>query len=106
VPYHRATCYRVYPAARLAQSNIVTIAAGAPGQWVTFTGPAIALDPGAYWVVIHTGPTNGLIRKRSDGVANWYSNLDTFSDGAASPFGAGTTGTATLSVYATYTVGY
>ncbi|MGE5827984.1 MAG: hypothetical protein ACM30G_06410 [Micromonosporaceae bacterium] len=94
------------PAARLVESNTVTVAAGATGGWVTFTAPATPLDPGAYWIVIHTGSTEGVARNRGgDGGTNWYGNADTFP-GAANPFGTGTAGTGTLSVNVSYTVGY
>jgi len=94
------------PGARLAQSPIATINAGLAGRWVAFNLPPTALDPGAYWIMIHTGATGGVARNRGDGAANWYSNLDAFSDGASDPFGTGWTGSVTLSVYASYTVGY
>jgi len=95
------------PAARLAQSPIATITAGMTGRWVQFNPPPIALDPGVYWIVIHTGDTAGVARNRGgDGGTNWYGNPDAFADGAANPFGTGTAGTGTLSINATYTVGY
>jgi hypothetical protein len=94
------------PAARVAQSPVATIAAGMTGRWVNFTAPPTALDPGVYWIVIHTGGTGGVARNRGDGAANWYSNLDPFADGPTNPFGTGWTGAVTLSVHATYTMGY
>jgi len=47
-------------------------------------------------------------RNRGGGTPNnWYSNADTFTDGASNPFGnPGPIGTGTLSVNATYTVGH
>jgi hypothetical protein len=91
-----------------AQSNIVTITPGTTGRWVNFTTPATPLDPGQYWIVIHTGATQGIVRNRGgDGPDNWYGlNTDTFADGPSNPFGTGASGTGTLSVKATYTVGY
>jgi hypothetical protein len=97
------------PAARVAESNTVaSIAAGAAGKWVNFAAPAATLTPGDYWIVIHTGATGGVARNwGGDGPANWYgNNTDVFADGPGSTFGTGTTGTGTLSVTATYTVGY
>lgn len=94
------------PAARVTQSPVATINAGMTGRWVNFNPPPVALDPGAYWIVIHTGGTEGLARNRGDGAANWYSNIDPFADGPANPFGTGWSGSVTLSVYATYTMGY
>ncbi len=63
------------------------------------------LTPGNYWVVIHTGDTTGVVRDYGDGAANWYSNADTYSDGASATFGAGNTGTVTLSAAAIYLPG-
>jgi hypothetical protein len=94
------------PHGRVAQSNTITISAGTSASWVNFTAPATALDPGQYWIVIHTGDTDNVIRKSAFGPANWYSNLDNFADGSNNPFGAGTTGTTTLSATVSYTVGY
>jgi hypothetical protein len=95
------------PGAFVTQSPVATINAGFAGRWVSFNPPPVALNPGAYWIVMHTGGTGGLAHNRGDGAAmNWYGNADLFSDGPANPFGTGTAGSGTLSVYATYTVGY
>jgi hypothetical protein len=95
------------PNGRWAMSNIVTLPAQKTPGWVDFTSPATPLDPGAWWLVIHTGDTNGVLRDRVDGAANFYSNTgDAFADGPSNPFGTGTAGAGTLSVKATYTVGY
>jgi hypothetical protein len=95
------------PAGRWAQSSTVTIAAGTTGRWVNFTVPATALDPGDYWIILHTGATQGVARYYADAIAaNRYGNLDAFADGSSNPFGAGTSGNLTLSLKATYTVGY
>jgi len=97
------------PGNRVAESDTVaTIAAGAAGRWVTFAAPAATLDPGNYWIVIHTGAAGGVARNwGGDGAANWYgNNTDVFVDGPGSTFGTGSTGTGTLSVTVSYTVGY
>lgn len=92
------------PGALVAQSSVVGIASGSAGRWVTFPATATALDPGSYWIVIHSGATSGVGRNFGDGPANWYTNDDTFSDGASNPFGTGWTGgSGTLSVYVSYT---
>ena len=95
------------PGAKVADSNVVTINSGAAGAWVTFTAPQVALTAGSYWLVIHTGGTTGIARNMGDGTStpNWYSNTDTFSDGASDPFGTGNVGTGTISIYASYTPG-
>jgi len=95
------------PNGKWAQSNVVTIPAGKAAGWVNFTAPATALDPGDWWLVIHTGDTGGIARNRSDGADNWYGlSADAFADGPSNPFGTGTAGAGTLSVKANYTVGY
>ncbi len=52
--------------------------------------------------MLQSGGTAGVARYYSDGPANWYGGVDAFADGASDPFGAGGTGTGTLSVYAAY----
>ena len=88
------------PGAKITESSNRFFAAGVPPGWRTFTVPNVALDAGTYWIAIHTGATGQLLRDyRGDG------NSDAFFSGAVDPFGTGTAGTGTLSVYATYTVG-
>lgn len=91
------------PGAKVAESSIVSIAAGRAPGWVSFSTPNVSLAAGTYWIVIHSGATAGVARDYGDGADNWYGNSDTFSDGASDPFGTGSAGTGTLSVYATYT---
>lgn len=93
------------PGALVAQSPVATIAAGSTGRWVSFSAPPTALVPGAYWITIHTGDTQGVARNRGDGAGNWYSSVDQFADGPANPFGTGWAGNGTLSVNVSYTVG-
>ena len=64
------------------------------------------MDKGTYWIVLHSGTNNAVTRSRSDGLANYYGNSDTYSDGASSTFGTGVAGTSTLSVNVAYTVGW
>lgn len=94
------------PTTRLAQSPAATITAGAEPRWINFSAPATRLDPGNYWIVLHSGGAQGIARYYADGPANRYGNADAFADGAADPFGPGTASNTTLSVKATYTVGY
>jgi len=85
--------------------NADTFADGAADPfWLTFSAPQVALTPGSYWVVIQSGGTAGVARDFDDGTstANWYGNADAFSNGAANPFGSGSTGTVNLCVYVTY----
>lgn len=89
------------PGAKVAESNEISVGAGQAASWVTAeVPPDILLDPGNYWFVIHSGGTAGIARDFGDGAANWYGNTDTYSDGAASPFGSGNGGTVTLSAAA------
>ena len=60
------------------------------------------LDPGTYWVMIHTGGNPGVIRYYYDGPANWYGNSDPFADGASDTFGTGAAGEGTISIRAEY----
>jgi hypothetical protein len=66
----------------------------------------VTLDPGRYWVVMHTGIFSGppgVIRNYSDGTpGNWYGNADAFFDGATEQFGPGTPGNGTITAYMSY----
>jgi hypothetical protein len=93
------------PGVKVAETSVVNINAGTSPGWVTFPVPQqTALSAGSYWIAIQTGSTAAVARDYTDGssASNWYANADTFSDGAASPFGSGNLGAQNLSVYATY----
>ena len=95
------------PGTRVAQSSAKAIAADSGVRWVYFSTPAAQLNPGYYWIMLHSGSTNAVARVRATVDANVRSNTDTFSDGAANPSGTvGSLGTTTLSIFANYTVGY
>ena len=103
---------------KLAESNEVTIPAGMPPQWVHFTVPSVPLEHErnpplypAYLIGIQTGDTAGVARDygdaRPDERGNWRSIADPYSDGALDrvPDTLPTApGSATMSVYATYSV--
>jgi hypothetical protein len=92
------------PGARLAVSNTLSIAAGQVAGWVHFSTPVTSLAAGTYWIVIHTGATTGVIRDYGASGGSWYGNSDPFStSGGSNPFGSGTSGSTTMSVYAVYT---
>ena len=93
------------PGAKVVQSDTVTIAAGMTAQWLHFTAPETSVTQGTYWIVIQTGPTQGVARDYGDGTGSWYANMDTFSDGASDPFGSGSAGTTILSVNASFLPG-
>ena len=91
------------PGELLATSDEITLSPGSQRQWRSARSQtAPVLDPGNYWIVIHSGNTAGVIRDFGDGAANWYGNADQYPDGPSSPFGAGSTGTVTISASALY----
>lgn len=92
------------PGERLATSDEITLPAGRQAQWRTagISGSQPTLDPGDYWLVIHSGGSPGVIRDFGDGAPNWYGNADAYSDGPSSSFGPGNPGTVTISAAAIY----
>jgi hypothetical protein len=96
------------PGVKIAESDPLRVYAQTGGDWQHFYIPAVPLAPGFYWLVIHSagtasGSTPGIVRDYGGGSINsWYGNADTFSDGGTSPFGTGSTGTGSLTVYAEY----
>jgi hypothetical protein len=96
------------PGIKLAESDVRPIAVGTPGNWQDFNIQATPVPAGFYWIAIHSagtagGSTAGIVRDFGGATgSNWYGNSDTFSDGAASPFGAGSSGSGPLSLYASY----
>ncbi len=75
------------PGALLVESAEVTVNAGQAASWLSAGVAPVDLTPGDYWIVIHTGNNTGVVRDYGDGAANWYSNADTYSDGASATFG-------------------
>ena len=91
------------PGAKVAESTTKAFPPGAPKGWRSFTVPEVPLTAGNYWIALFTGTQGGVVRNYGGGPANWIINNDTFVGGAADPFGGDTTsGSVTLSVYATY----
>ena len=92
------------PGSRLATSSAVTINAGRAAGWVIFTLPAtVSLQAGIYyWVGLHSGTADKISRFAGTSVASalrW--NLDAYSDGPSSPFGAVKTDSTQLAAFAT-----
>ena len=92
---------------KIVQSEVVNIPARTPPGWVRFPVPFTNVSSGTgrgYWIVIHSGNTGGVVRSYGDGAANWHGNEDAFIDGPVFHLDDenGSTGTVTLSVYATY----
>jgi hypothetical protein len=93
------------PGTKVVESPVRTIPSGSPGFWLNIDVPAVPVDAGRYWLVLHSGNVAGVLRDYGDGPANFYANSDTFSDGASQTFGTGSAGTVTLSAYARSTPG-
>ena len=93
------------PGPLIAESATIQGSKGLTPQWFRLTAPPVYITSGRYWIGIHTGTTAGVLRDYGDGAPNFYANADTFADGASPSFGAGSTGTVTLSAFASYNPG-
>jgi hypothetical protein len=93
------------PGSKVADGPLMNLASGTSPRWFNVTAPALVLNPGNYWLVIHTGNAAGVLRDYGDGPANFYANADSFADGASQSFGPGSAGTGTLSAFISYTPG-
>jgi len=95
------------PGSLIAQSEIVTIAAGRAPGWVRFPVVPAALDAGSYYgfyITIHSGGTEGVARVYGGGPNNnWIGWADSFADGAVQYPPGWSFGTGTLSVKLEYT---
>jgi hypothetical protein len=66
----------------------------------------VHLAAGTYWLGFMSGTTYGVAGFRWTSVSHSrYMNSDTFTSGAANPFGSGTNDSEEMSLYATYTPG-
>lgn len=90
------------PGQKMFDTAEQTISSGTAARWYCIDAPLLPVGAADYWIAIHTGGTAGVIRDFYDGLANWYGNADAFDDGAAMPFGAGNTGSGTLTVCAEF----
>lgn len=93
------------PGTKLVEGDVITPALGFPPHWVNWIMPPVLVNAGRYWLILHTGNNAGVLRDYGDGAANWIGNADTFADGGSTPFGSASTGTGTLSAYASYNPG-
>jgi len=94
------------PGALVAQSAPLSVAAATGPRWTYFWGAQqVAINPGAYWVMVHSGSANAVSRIAQSGPANWAGTTDMFSDGPANPAPAGSVGTTTANVFMQYTRG-
>lgn len=96
------------PGAKVAETYEQGVVAGGNAQWQCnqFKTPdlSVVVNPGNYWIMIHTDANAGVARYYYDGPANWYGGADAFADGAADPFGPGSAGTGTISAYGLYDI--
>jgi hypothetical protein len=90
------------PGAKVMETDSWTVTSGTGARWYCKGQPYTPLPAASYWIAIQSGGTAGVVRDFYDGAPNWYGNADSFADGAASAFGAGSTGSGTLSVMARY----
>jgi hypothetical protein len=91
------------PAEQITETGLVGFEAGhQPANWYCHPAAQAPLEAGVYWIVIHSGGDPGIVRYYHDGPANWYGNMDTFADGGADTFGAGSAGQGTLSLRVDY----
>ncbi len=90
------------PGALRARSFQVTLPAGLGPGWVNFYFPfPPRLDPGVYWLGIHSGATNGVARfawQSKPGFRRY--NIDAFGDGSSYPFGPAFLADEEMSIYA------
>jgi hypothetical protein len=51
-----------------------------PRDWLCAGLSRTRLEPGAYWMMIHSGGDPGIARYYYDGPANWYGNADEYAE--------------------------
>ncbi len=90
------------PGTKVTETQESSFPSGGPAAWECLAAGYLPVAPGAYWIMIHTGGTAGIVRYYYDGPANWYGAADAFEDGSSASFGTGGTGDGTLSIQALY----
>ena len=90
------------PGALIARSFAFTVPASMSARWVPFwLSSTPRLDPGVYWLGLHTGGDNGVVRHAWDPVADSRrNNLDSFADGPSDPFATSLSDNRQLSIFA------
>jgi parallel beta-helix repeat protein len=101
----RAVIYRHSsgaPGELVARSFQATITAGRGPRWVDFYLPfPPRLQPGVYWLGIHSGATHGVGRFAWDPVPNTRRfNIDSYADGPSNPFGSAALDNQQMSIFA------
>jgi hypothetical protein len=102
----RAVLYRHaqgVPAGYVAKSFAFTVPAGMSPRWVEFyLAPPVQLQPGLYWLGLHSGATNGVARFAWDSKpGSRRFNIDAESDGPADPFGPAPVDDQQMAIFAT-----
>ena len=96
------------PGTLMGTSEEVSIADAAAAAWVDFTfASPVALTSGNWYLGLIAGSNirgAQMYQESTSPTDNIWKVSDTYTDGASDPFGAATTQTDKLSVYATYTV--
>ena len=95
------------PGSLIAVSNQLTFASTNTAGWydLPFSTP-VSLPAGNYWIGFISGSSPNVIGFRYDSVAGSRAyNANTYSSGPSNPFGAATTDSEQMSLYATYTTG-
>jgi hypothetical protein len=93
------------PAQQVLESEYSGFEAARNAEWACRETARALIEPGTYWLMIHTAGDPGVIRYYYDyaeGRTNWYGNADTFADGASDAFGVGSVGEGTISIRAEY----
>jgi len=91
------------PGSLIVSSGEVTIASGQAAGWVNFTITATNLAAGTYWIALQRGAVSAQITAYYDAGGTSRYVADTYSDGPANPFGAGSGSVAsTYSAYADF----
>ena len=90
------------PGAYVTRSFDFNVPAGMSPRWVEFyLAPPAQLQPGLYWLGLHSGATNGVARFAWDSKpGSRRFNIDLESDGPSDPFGQAPTDDQQLSIFA------
>jgi hypothetical protein len=95
------------PGALVGVSTPITFASTESAGWYALVFPSPReLSPASYWIGVLTGATWGVIGYRYDSVAGSRAvNQNTFTAGPSNPFGAFSSDSQQMSLYAVYTSG-
>jgi len=92
------------PGALLGLSSELTFVNPGGAGWydLPFSSP-VALQPGSYWIGIVSGGSSYVAAFRYASVSgSRVYNADSYADGVSDPFGAGSTDSEQMSLYASY----